>query len=155
MAKPSPSFRSQLIVALGTLMLIAPSSVHGQDTAGQAVAKLESAWAAAEVKHDAATIGKLLSDDFTFVLPDGAMATKAQLLKQIAADTTSVLSGGNTEYQPRVYGNTVVITGLFTATVKTKTGTELRRYRWTDTWIKGSDGQWKCVAAQSMLLPAK
>jgi len=153
MSTLSPSSRTSVGLAVLVLLMAVAGTARAQDPAGQTVARLENAWAAAELKHDAVTIGKLLSEDFTFVSPNGALETKAQLLRRIATDTTIVVSGGNSELQPRVHGNTVVITGLFTVTVRTEAGNEQRRYRWTDTWIKDTDGQWLCIAGQSVLVP--
>jgi ketosteroid isomerase-like protein len=138
-----------LLVISTLLLVLSRISLGAQDPAGQAVVKLENAWAAADAKHDAAAVGRLLASDFTFVLPDGTLSTRAQVLGRVTSDT-----GGpgpvNSDLKPRVYGNTVVITGLTTYTTKA----EQRRLRWTDTWVKGPDGQWICVAAQTAMVRA-
>jgi hypothetical protein len=46
----------------------------------------------------------------------------------------------------------VEITGIWKVTKKAKAGTVSERWLWTDTWVKGADGNWLCVAGQSMRL---
>jgi ketosteroid isomerase-like protein len=137
-----------LLIAITLLLVLSRISVGAQDPAGPTVVKLEDAWAAAAAKHDAGAVGKLLAPDFSFVLPDGKLSTRTEVLARVTSDT-----GGpppvNSDLKPRVYGNTVVITGL---TTYATTDTKPRRLRWTDTWIKGTDGQWVCVAAQTALI---
>ncbi len=140
-----------MLVAITLLLVLSGIGVGAQDPAGQAVVKLENAWAEAAAKHDAAAVGKLLACDFTFVLPDGTRSTRAQVLERVTSEP-----GGpapvNSDLKPRVYGNTVVVTGLTTYAPSSASGANQRRLRWTDTWVKGTDGQWVCVAAQTAMV---
>jgi ketosteroid isomerase-like protein len=43
-----------------------------------------------------------------------------------------------------------VITGLWIGVVKGEKGNETHKYRWTDTWMKQTNGGWLCIASQSM-----
>ena len=150
-------FRRALIgrTALAAVVIAAAlplTAVRAQDAVARELMRLEDTWGATEMKRDGATVGKLLMDDFTFTAPDGSIFNKAQLIADISGSKTKYVSGANSDYKVRVHGNTAVITGLWTATVKTAKGTEVRRYRWTDTWLKQPDGKWLCLAGQSALV---
>jgi ketosteroid isomerase-like protein len=144
--------RSTTAFFVGALALVSPVSMPAQNPDGQAVMALENAWGAASIKRDGTAVGRMLSPDFTFVDPDGKLRTRARLIETINGDTTQYVSGANEAVSPRVHGNTVVITGVWIATVKTKTGTTQVRYRWTDTWVKNPDASWMCIAGQSTRL---
>lgn len=70
------------------------------------------------------------------------------------ADTTTVLSAKIADAHVRVYGQAAVITGVMIQMVAGARPFP-RQYRWTDTWIRGTDGRWRCVASQSMVLAAR
>ena len=114
--------------------------------------RLEDAWGAAQMRRDGGAVGRMLMGDFAFTGPDGSRLTKAQLVVDIIGSRTVYVAGANSEYRVRAHGGAAVITGLWTATVRTAKGVEVRRYRWTDTWIKQADGRWLCLAGQSMLV---
>jgi uncharacterized protein (TIGR02246 family) len=141
--------RAVVAILVGALAMCDPASVCAQGPGAQEVKALEDAWGAASIKRDGAAVGRMLSPDFTFVDADGKLLTKAQLVASINSDTTQYVSGANTAMSPRVHGGTVVITGVWTAVVKTKAGTTQTRYRWTDTWVRSPDGGWMCIAGQS------
>lgn len=122
---------------------------------GQAVIQLEDAWAKASMTRDGKAVEALLAPGFTWVSPGGDVFNKAQLVKMISDDQAVYVSGKNTEYAPHVHGNVVVITGLWTVTTKTPAGNKTVQRRWIDTWIKGADGQWRCVGGQSGTVAAK
>jgi ketosteroid isomerase-like protein len=144
--------RSTTAFLIGALAVLGPTSAPAQNPEAQAVIALENAWGAASIRRDGAAVGRMLSPDFTFVDPDGKFRTKAQVIATINDDTAQYVSGANSALSPRVHGNTVVITGVWTGTVKTKTGTTQNRYRWTDTWVKSPEGGWMCIAGQSVRL---
>ena len=140
-------FATALLV--GMLAVLSPTSVPAQNPEAQAVIALENAWGAASIKRDGAAVGRMLSPDFTFVTPDGRLQTKAQLVARINSDTAQYVNGWNSAMSARVHGGAVVITGVWTATVKTASGTTENSYRWTDTWVKSPQGGWMCIAGQS------
>lgn len=116
------------------------------------LSRLEDIWAAAIVKKDGAAVGKLLSPRFLSMSDDGRVVDRAAMIQDVSGDTDSYVSASNSGYQVRVFGDTAVIVGIFSAVVKTAGGTETRRWAWTDTWMKQTDGQWLCLASQSTRL---
>jgi ketosteroid isomerase-like protein len=107
--------------------------------------QIEQEWNDAYTKHDFATVGQILSDDWVFVDADGNILNKKQYMETGAK--VQVRSEKLTDIVPRVYGETAVVTTMWsgTYTFGGKQVTETIRYM--DTFIKQS-GTWKCVATQ-------
>jgi ketosteroid isomerase-like protein len=52
--------------------------------------------------------------------------------------------------QVTVFGDSAIATGLWVGNGTDEKGKPFDvRVRWTDTWIKMSDGKWQCVATQN------
>lgn len=134
-------------VAFAALSLA--TALPAQDAVAKEIMKLEDQWAIASITKGGATIGKMLAEDFTFVSPTGVLTGKAQAIAEANKDTTHYSAGANSDYKVRIYGNTVVITGVFRVTKQSGKKNVKESYRWTDTWIKQADGRWLCVATQS------
>ena len=131
-----------------------PQAETSVDSVAAAIIRLEQSWADAEARHDDVTVAQLLADDHLVTTPDGAVFDKQAVVAAIRGDTTTVLSAKIADAHVRVYGHAAVITGV---TIQMVAGARPlpRQYRWTDTWIRGTDGQWRCVASQSMMLAAR
>jgi uncharacterized protein (TIGR02246 family) len=126
--------------------------VAAQDAVVKEICRLENAWAAAEVKKDGAAVGQLLTEDFLFTGPDGALLSKSQFIQVVSTSKAERVSEVGSDYRVKVYGNTAVIHGIVTTVDKVESGTKQERLRWTDTWVKQTDGRWLCVAAQSAII---
>lgn len=126
--------------------------VAAQDAVVKEICRLEDAWAAAEVKRDGAAVGQLLTEDFLFTDPDGALLSKPQLIQVVSTSKAERISEVGSDHHVKVYGNTAVIHGIVTIVDKVEGGTQQVRLRWTDTWVKQTDGRWLCVAAQSAII---
>src|SRR6185503_41723 len=107
---------------------------------------LVRAWDEASVKGDAATLDRLLADEFTFV---GGVRKAAYLesVKVRSADTY-VESAVSDELQVQVYGDAAVVTGV--DTIKGKSGGQAyeNKYLYMDVWVKRA-GRWQCVKVYS------
>jgi uncharacterized protein (TIGR02246 family) len=118
----------------------------------QELINLETKWIDAAVKHDAATIGKMLADEFTMTF-DGAVYTKAELLEYIKSnkEEASIVTD---EWKVRVYGDVAVVTARNTRKMKSEGKEVTSQDQFTDTWIR-RDGRWLCVAAHNSTVPQK
>ncbi|HEY2933714.1 MAG TPA: nuclear transport factor 2 family protein [Acidobacteriota bacterium] len=92
-------------------------------------ARLEAVW-----KKDAATWSRLTADEFTVVVPEGRLMTKAERLAALKTEKPQPAHAVQHE-QVRAYGETVV-----------------RRFvddgEWVlEIWVR-QDGAWRVVAAQ-------
>lgn len=147
----SPRLRFGLLCLLSVLVL--SSAPIAQDAAVlKELSRLEDVWAVAIMKKDGAAVGKMLAPAFLSMSDDGRVVDKAAVIQDINGEKDTYVSTGNTGYKVQVFGNTAIIVGVFSAVAKTATGTETRRWAWTDTWMKQADGQWLCIASQSTRL---
>jgi ketosteroid isomerase-like protein len=121
------------------------------------VAALDTEYQAAVFRNDAATMDRILADDFVLVLGEGGTHSKADLLalarhgriiweKQHEIDDSQVV---------RVWGDTAVVTAKLWMK-GTRAGTPFDRTLWfSDTYVRTKAG-WKYVFGQASLpLPPK
>lgn len=103
--------------------------------------------------HDPAVAKAYLGDDYRGVSSKGKVMNKSSLLAEIKNDTDTYTSAKNGNMDVRVYGGQfAVVTGTSTEAGKGKDGKAFKRsFRWTDAWVL-RNGNWQCVASQSMLL---
>jgi ketosteroid isomerase-like protein len=147
-----------LAAALGTVAVaIAPVAgyVAPADDVTKAVAALDTQYQAAVKVNDAATMDRILADDFVLVTGRGQAFTKADLLKD-ARDKTTVYE--HQEEEPgsqtvRVWGDTAVVTAMLW--IKgTRAGMPIDYKLWfSDAYVRTRTG-WKYAFGQaSIALP--
>ena len=120
----------------------------GKDVAAAvAIAQLEQRWAEAQKTGDAKAAEPLIAEGFVNTDANGKVYGREKLL--------SNLKGGRWEQNSIsdvrvvVYGNAAVATGAWSGRGVDGDGTKIdRRERWTDTWVKMTNGSWQCVASQ-------
>ena len=116
-------------------------------TGGSAESKLrqvEQEWSASS--HNAATIERLLADDFIGVTSNGAIVTKKAMLKAAreAKDSASSIA----RMDVRLHGsNLAVVVGTAKETSRDSGGRKsTASFRFTDTWTSRG-GTWQCIAS--------
>ena len=124
-----------------------------RDPAGEVVAYLHAACEAYR-RNDAAAIDSLIADDYTLTNSRGEITTKSDDLKAARAEETRYSEFRNVDMRPRVYGNTVVVTGRTLIKGKARDGTPFDlALRFTDTVVR-LDGRWRLVASHVSRLPS-
>jgi ketosteroid isomerase-like protein len=113
-----------------------------------AVAKLDTEYQAAVERNDAATMDRILADDFILVVGSGKVFTKADLLEEARSGQIVYERQDDSEQTVRVWGDTAVVTALLTA--KGREGERLVDYRvwFSDTYVRFPSG-WRYVFGQS------
>ena len=145
--------RRSTAVGLLSALLVSGGQLIAQDAGVvKELSRLEDVWAAASAKKDGAAVGRLLAPRFLSMSDDGRVMDKAALIQEVNSDKETYVSASNNGYKVQVFGDTAIIVGTFAAVVKTTSGTDTRRWAWTDTWMKQTDGQWLCIASQSARL---
>ncbi len=140
-----------LTAAIG-LVAAAGSAVPGASTSEdeEAVAALDTQYQAAVAKNDAATMGRILADDFILVTGKGKVFTKADLLNEARSGRFVYERQEDSSQKVRVWGNTAVVTALLWAK-GTEDGKPFEYKLWfSDTYVRTPSG-WRYVFAQSSL----
>jgi ketosteroid isomerase-like protein len=116
--------------------------------------KLETAFAEAIVKNDLEGIGRLVTDDWIIIDPDGGIVDRTRFFEVIksGALTHEMMESG--DFRVRVYGDSAVVTGV-TRTKGKFMGQEFStQERATDVFVK-RDGRWQCVLTHLTRFPKK
>jgi hypothetical protein len=147
--------RTKLVIPAAVFALVAPLLLMAEEDPAKAVAAIDTEYQAAVERNDWRTMERILHPEFTLVLGNGAVYTRAQLVdpaknavrtyeKQVEMPGTQVV---------RVYGReTAVVTALLW--LKGTSGrdkTEFDYKLWfSDTYVLTKDG-WRYAFGQASL----
>ncbi|HEU5245792.1 MAG TPA: nuclear transport factor 2 family protein [Candidatus Udaeobacter sp.] len=114
----------------------------------KAVAALDTEYQAAVKNNDAATMDRILADDFVLVTGLGKTYTKADLLEEARSKRVIYERQDDTNQKVRVWGDTAVVTALLWAK-GTEGGKPFDYKLWfSDTYVRTPNG-WRYVLAQA------
>jgi len=136
-------------------MLLVSAAWSQKDTGGggteKAVAALEEQWLQAQKANNPDLLAPLLADKFIVTGVEGKVFGKTELLAELKG--TKYDSASYDDLKVIAYGGTAIAAGA-TKGKGTDSGKPFDvHWRFTDTWVKMSNGQWQCVA--SHLSPVK
>jgi len=139
------------LVLLGAIAIFAAGpSVAGKADDEKAVAELDTQYQLAVKNNDAATMARILADDFVLVTGRGATATKADLLQDARSGAVVYEHQEDTEQRVRVWGDTAVVTALLWLK-GTRAGKPFDYRLWfSDTYVRTQAG-WRYVFGQASL----
>src|SRR5437016_4226530 len=113
-----------------------------------AVAALEQQWLQSQKTNNPDLVAPLLADKFVSTGADGKVSDKAQSLADAKATKYDQVAYDNLKVTE--FGSTAIATGDFNAKGTGPSGKPLDVHeRFTDTWVKTSDGKWQCIASQA------
>ena len=117
---------------------------------GRIVAALDTEYQAAVKNNDAATMDRILADDFVLVTGRGKTYNKTDLLKSAHDKDTIYEKQDELEQTVRVWGDAAVVTALLW--VKGTSGGKPFDYKlwFSDTYVRTSSG-WRYVLGQASL----
>lgn len=143
---------------LATCVLLAAALSSGNGKSGknpveQTLIQMEQDWSQADIKKDAATLNRILAEDWIGIDFEGTVLNKAQALQGIASGSGSLESTVLRDVKVRVYGNTAVLTGTDTEKGDYHGRDSSGKYLWTDVFVH-RNGQWQAVSSQSTKLTA-
>ncbi|HEU5247965.1 MAG TPA: nuclear transport factor 2 family protein [Candidatus Udaeobacter sp.] len=114
----------------------------------KAVAALDTEYQAAVKRNAAATMDRLLADDFVLVTGLGKIYTKADLLEEARSKRLVYEHQEDSKQKVRVWGDTAVITALLWAK-GTESGKPFDYKVWfSDTYVRMPNG-WRYVFGQA------
>lgn len=101
-----------LAVVLGVLaaMTLVERRVSAAEDNRTVVAALDTEYQAAVKKNDAATMDRILADDFVLVTASGKTYTKADLIREARSGRTAYEHQEDTMQTVRVWGDTAAVT---------------------------------------------
>ena len=147
------SIRNALLIASAAMLQWPPASAASADDA-QTVSALETRYQAAVKNNDAATMDRILADDFVVVLGSGKIYTKADLLKFARTRRIVYEHQEDSDQSVRVWGDTAVVTARLWAKGLDQ-GKAFDFHVWfSDTYVRTPSG-WRYVHGQvSLPLPS-
>ena len=154
LTKPKRIIAAGMAFLLGVAMATAWARQRSRSDEGSHVLALDNSWNRALETKDTKALDLLLADTFVSVDIDGSMETKRQFLAGIKAPDYHPSQTVTEQSTVEVYGDSAVVVGVFRSKGVDKGKTYVRRERFVDTWVK-INGTWKCVAAVTVLIPAK
>jgi ketosteroid isomerase-like protein len=114
------------------------------------IAGLDTQYQLAVKENDAATMDRILADDFTLVTGSGKTYTKSDLLAEARSRRVHYEHQDDTDQTVRVWGDTAVITARLTEK-GTEDGKPFDKTVWfSDTYVRTAAG-WRYVFGQSSL----
>ena len=115
---------------------------------------LEKAFAEAIVRNDLEDIGRLVTDDWIIIDPNGEIVDRTRFFDVIKSGALTHDMMESEDFRVRVYGDSAVVTGL-TRTKGKFMGQEFStQERATDVFVK-RDGRWQCVLTHLTRFPSK
>jgi hypothetical protein len=143
---------SALIVSLSAPSLAAQKAPSASANPTAELTRLENQWASGLVRRDRALFERLLAPRFVYTEND-KLSRRADVLHDVAEGSDTTTAAHNEGMEVHQFGpTTAVVTGWLIVRGRGRGGPFLHRYRFTDTWVKGSAG-WQIVAAQDYLMP--
>jgi len=139
-----------LIVICGLVAGTGSVQTASREEDAAAVSALDKEYQAAVKRNDAATMDRILADDFVLVTGRGQTFTKADLLRDARNKTSVYEQQDEIEQKVRVWGDTAVVTALLW--IKSTSGgkTSERKLWFSDTYVRTAKG-WRYVLGQASL----
>jgi len=139
-------FRCAIALVLLAAAGAAALAASGDDRA--AIAALDTEYHAAVKNNDAATMDRILADDFVLVTGKGKSYNKADLLRAARDKTETYEHQEDTNQSVRVYGDTAVVTALLWIKGKNKAAEYDYKLWFSDTYARTPRG-WRYVFGQA------
>jgi len=141
------------ILIITAMIAAAWGNVEAQSKGGQSksieqeLMQLQRATEEAEDKKDLAALDRLLTDDYIFTAPGGAVTDKKKLIEEVK---NGVPEEGQTisyeDVKAKVYGKAAVVNYRLIVKGRDKDGKDyISRYRNTVVWVK-QQGHWRMAA---------
>ncbi len=120
------------------------SAASAAENSEEAVLAAHEHRRAATLAGDAAAVGSMMTDDFTFTHPNGLVESKAQFLDALKTGKLKYQMLTDEERQVRVHGDTGIVSGTCRIVV-TASGKEFDvRVLFTEVWVKKGNA-WQMV----------
>jgi hypothetical protein len=144
------------LLALVMLFAVIPAirtSNASTDNDRKTVAALDTEYQVAVKRNDAATMARILADNFILATGSGKTYTKADMLED--ARRGDVYEQNDEEFQTvRVWGKTAVVTARLWEKYSSNGKSYDHKFWFSDTYVRTPEG-WKYVFGQSSIPPCQ
>ena len=123
-------------------------------TAEEELLKLEKEFAEAIVRNDLESIGRLVTDDWIIIDPNGEIVDGARFFEVIKSGALTHDTMDSEDFRVRVYGDSAVVTAITSTKGKFMGEEFITRERATDVFVR-REGRWQCVLTHLTRLPNK
>jgi len=113
-------------------------------TAEEELLKLEKKFAEAIVRNDLESIGRLVTDDWIIIDPNGEIVDRAHFFEVIKSGALTHDLMDSDDFRVRVYGDSAVVSAVTRSKGKFMAQEFSTQERATDVFVK-RDGRWQCV----------
>lgn len=141
-----------LLVAATTVYAQATSKKHSAVGGEGELLKANQEYDAALVGGDAAALGRIYGDEFTYTSTGGEVLNKAQQIELIRSGALKIESGASEGVEVRLYGSTALVLGYFKAKGRFKGRPFDSTERYISVWVKRGE-RWQLVAEQGTSVP--
>lgn len=141
---------SSVIPAL--FIAVAFSAVPSEASPGfeQELIKVNREYDDAIMLGDKAALDRIFAEEFIYTNPKCEVRDKRQQIASLSSGEAKIESAKSDDVRIRVYGETAVMTGHFTATEQRQGKKTRIDERYTAVWVK-RQGRWQLVAEQGNL----
>lgn len=102
------------------------------------------------MRGDAAALDRIFADDFIYTNPKCEVIGKKDQIAALSSGAGNLEGAKSDDVRIRIYGETAVMTGRFTATEQRAEKTTAIEERYTAVWVR-KDGRWQLVTEQGNL----
>jgi len=117
------------------------------------VEALEEQWRLAQLTGDAATMDKMLSDDYIGISMSGQVSTKAQQLDRVRARKVTISKVELSDMKVKMVGAIAIVTSRAEVEGTNETGPVSGTYRYTRVYQRVPTG-WKITSFEATKIPA-
>jgi hypothetical protein len=147
-----------LWLSLGSCLLLVVDRTRGETAVQQAatnqpaddeekIKQLERDRQEAFIRNDVATLDRETASDYTTINGSGKLSTKPQMMQNLRAARTKVLSVKLDNLKARIYGETAVLTGEYND-VNVREGVQRETHALFMRIFVKTNGHWQAVAYQ-------
>jgi ketosteroid isomerase-like protein len=141
-------FRLWLTVSMALLPAALPAAESATLRSAAAEVKIADAhYNQALERSDISALREMIVDNYVFTDPTGRVSDKEQVIQAIESGRIKIQSQTTRDVRVRVFGNTVIETGLLTSVAMRDGRNSGGTFRFTRVWIKRA-GRWRTVAFQ-------
>jgi ketosteroid isomerase-like protein len=136
-----------VIAAVVAAVSLSPATRGASPDAERELLEINKEYDTASMRGDVAALERIFAEEFIYTNPQCEVLTKQQQIAVLSKGDLKLEDVKSDDVRVRIYGETAVMTGHFTARA-TRQGKPMKiDERYTAVWVR-RDGRWQIVAEQ-------